>query len=56
MEKGKNIKNTYPVLGMSCASCAARVDKTLGDYIQLYTVYTKQKPDNDQRISGFCFV
>lgn len=29
MEKGKNIKNTYPVLGMSCASCAARVDKTL---------------------------
>ena len=28
MEKGKNIKNTYPVLGMSCASCAARVDKT----------------------------
>lgn len=33
MEKGKNIKNTYPVLGMSCASCAARVDKTLGSYI-----------------------
>lgn len=29
MGKGKNIKNTYPVLGMSCASCAARVDKTL---------------------------
>lgn len=29
MEKGKNTKNTYPVLGMSCASCAARVDKTL---------------------------
>jgi len=29
MEKGKNIKNTYPVLGMSCASCAAHVDKTL---------------------------
>lgn len=22
-------KETYPVLGMSCASCAARVDKTL---------------------------
>ena len=29
MEKGKNIKNTYPVLSMSCASCAAHVDKTL---------------------------
>ena len=29
MGKGMNIKNTYPVLGMSCASCAARVDKTL---------------------------
>ena len=29
MEKGKNTKNTYPVLGMSCASCAARVDKTI---------------------------
>ena len=29
MRKGMNIKNTYPVLGMSCASCAARVDKTL---------------------------
>ena len=23
------IKQTFPVLGMSCASCAARVDKTL---------------------------
>ena len=23
------IKKTFPVLGMSCASCAARVDKTL---------------------------
>ena len=22
-------KETFPVLGMSCASCAARVDKTL---------------------------
>ena len=29
MGKGMNIKNTYPVLGMSCASCAASVDKTL---------------------------
>ena len=25
------IKQTFPVLGMSCASCAARVDKTLND-------------------------
>lgn len=29
MERGKSIKNTYPIVGMSCASCAARVDKTL---------------------------
>lgn len=36
MEKGKNIKNTYPVLGMSCASCAARVDKTLNDLSGVY--------------------
>ena len=36
MEKGKNIKNTYPVLGMSCASCAARVDKTLKDLQGVY--------------------
>ena len=36
MEKGKNIKNTYPVLGMSCASCAARVDKTLNDLPGVY--------------------
>lgn len=36
MEKGKNIKNTYPVLGMSCASCAARVDKTLNGLPGIY--------------------
>ena len=36
MEKGKNIKNTYLVLGMSCASCAARVDKTLNDLPGVY--------------------
>lgn len=36
MEKGKNIKNTYPVLGMSCASCAARVDKTLNGLPEVY--------------------
>ena len=36
MEKGKNIKNTYPVLGMSCASCAARVDKTLNSLPGVY--------------------
>lgn len=34
--KGKNIKNTYPVLGMSCASCAARVDKTLNGLPGVY--------------------
>ena len=36
MEIGKNIKNTYPVLGMSCASCAARVDKTLNGLPGVY--------------------
>lgn len=36
MEKGKNIKNTYPVLGMSCASCVARVDKTLNGLPGVY--------------------
>ena len=36
MEKGKNIKNTYPVLGMSCASCEARVDKTLNGLPGVY--------------------
>ena len=36
MRKGMNIKNTYPVLGMSCASCAARVDKTLNDLPGVY--------------------
>lgn len=36
MEKGKNIKNTYPVLGMSCTSCAARVDKTLNGLPGVY--------------------
>ena len=36
MEKGKNIKNTHPVLGMSCASCAARVDKTLNGLPGVY--------------------
>ena len=34
--KGKNIKNTYPVLGMSCASCAAHVDKTLNGLPGVY--------------------
>lgn len=29
MEKGKTIKQTFPVLDMSCAACATRVDKTL---------------------------
>ena len=27
--KNKNIERTFPVLGMSCAACAARMDKTL---------------------------
>ena len=30
MEKCKIITNTFPVVGMSCASCAVRVNKTLG--------------------------
>ena len=29
MEKSKIITNTFPVVGMSCASCAVRVDKML---------------------------
>lgn len=29
MVKDKRIRNTYPITGMSCASCAARVDRTL---------------------------
>ncbi|MDR2953882.1 MAG: heavy metal translocating P-type ATPase [Prevotella sp.] len=29
MEKDKTIKKTFPVLDMSCAACAARVDKAL---------------------------
>lgn len=29
MPNKNNIQETFPVLGMSCASCAARVDKTL---------------------------
>ena len=29
MEKSTNRQETFPVLGMSCAACAARVDKTL---------------------------
>ena len=36
MGKGMNIKNTYPVLGISCASCAARVDKTLNGLPGVY--------------------
>ncbi len=36
MGKGMNIKNTYPVLGMSCTSCAARVDKTLNGLPGVY--------------------
>ena len=27
---GKTAKENFPVLGMSCAACAARVEKTLG--------------------------
>ena len=29
METNQTIKHTFPVLGMSCAACAIRVDKTL---------------------------
>ena len=36
MEKSKNTKKTYPVVGMSCASCAARVDKTLNSLPGVY--------------------
>lgn len=36
MKKGRNTKNTYPVLGMSCASCAARVDKALNSLPGVY--------------------
>lgn len=30
-ENGKNVKCTLPVVGMGCAGCAARVNKTLND-------------------------
>ncbi len=29
MEKQKMVQKTFPLLGMSCAACAARIDKTL---------------------------
>ena len=29
MANKNTVQETFPVLGMSCASCAARVDKTL---------------------------
>ncbi|WP_373736426.1 cation transporter, partial [Bacteroides heparinolyticus] len=29
MNKSMIVQKTFPVQGMSCASCAARVDKTL---------------------------
>lgn len=29
MDKGRNVKRTYAVKGMGCASCAARIDKVL---------------------------
>lgn len=32
MEKAKTIKKTYPLSGMSCAACAARIEKTLNHH------------------------
>ena len=51
MGKGKNIKNTYPVLGMSCASCAARVDKTLNGLPGVYWKIQCKLPPKTKR---FC--
>ena len=36
MKKGTKIKKTFPILGMSCASCAARVDKVLNSQKGVY--------------------
>ena len=36
MDKGKIRKETFPVLGMSCASCAARVNKALSSQCGVY--------------------
>lgn len=36
MNENKIIKESFPVLGMSCASCAARVDKTLNKQKGVY--------------------
>lgn len=36
MDKGKIRKETFPVLGMSCASCAARVNKVLSNQCGVY--------------------
>lgn len=36
MDKGKIRKETFPVLGMSCASCAARVNKALSSQYGVY--------------------
>ena len=33
MANKNNIQETFPVIGMSCASCAARVDKTLNNLL-----------------------
>lgn len=37
MNKNKNIKKTFPVIGMSCAACATRVDKTLNQQKGVHT-------------------
>lgn len=36
MKKETKIKKTFPILGMSCASCAARVDKVLNSQKGVY--------------------
>ena len=37
MNKNKTIKETFPVIGMSCAACATRVDKTLNQQKGVHT-------------------
>ncbi len=36
MKKETKIKKTFPILGMSCASCAARIDKVLNSQKGVY--------------------
>ena len=40
MANKNTVQEAFPVLGMSCASCAARIDKTLNHQPVSYTHLT----------------